>query len=533
MGLEWEAIDAALGTFSPHTDTPERVEPPQDLGRLYSYGKERFARDYEPQPHAEMLGFLDEAVGDFRFSGDEQQLYMLLEPRGAYKTTGVQDLIKLTLDKNPNARILISGPRHDAAKKRLRAVRREIEVAYPDWRPEFREQPWSDDEITITPRTNNGLIDPSVGTAGPERTMVGAHYDLIICDDLVTDRNSRIAEQRDKIYDHIADLMPILEPGGTMIVVGTRWHTDDAYGRLIAIDDDRVRRGEAPVWKKLIRSAINEDGTLHFPARLTFDFLARAKERMGSRKFSAQYLNLPVADEDKLFDMDRMREMRFDFHALGHQGGIVNAPRWREHIPVDNTLAWDPAGRRQTNDSDFHGITVVGCDPHDRWWIHEAVEIKATPSVVIAKVCRLLAFYAVHTVSIEDVNQSGLWGDLLKAALDERGMSVQIVYFSTGGVPKHVRIQALQPRWERGAIILKPEHIALKRQFDLFAPASPLAHEDILDSLVQHIDVARPAADEVRHVDTNPIDPEYTAREKRRKREVREAALAGPFFRPL
>ena len=231
-----------------------------------------------------------------------------------------------------------------------------------DWKPEFREDIWNDDSIVIS-RRNKPLKEPSITCAGVGRSMTGAHYDFIIADDLVTDTNVTTQEQRDKVYSYITDLLPILEPGGTLVLVFTRWHPDDAYGRLIRLDEERERQGKPARWKKLIRGAYNDDGSLYFPTKLTEEFLAEQKENLGSRKFAAQYLNQPVSEEDKTFNMSLAQLEDFTYFTDSFTGGGIVTTRDGGQFPVDVSMAWDPAGRKYNRHSDFHGLTLVGCDP--------------------------------------------------------------------------------------------------------------------------------------------------------------------------
>ena len=131
--------------------------------------------------------------------------------------------------------------------------------------------------------------------------------------------------------------------------------------------------------------------------------------------------------------------------------------------------------------------------------------------------------YRPHTVSCEDVGQSGVWLELLGLELDRRKIArPAFVYYQPENVPKAVRIALLQPRWEKDAILLKPSQSAIRTQFENFTLGGELEHEDELDSLVQHIDIAQPATDEFVEV-VNPVDPQWLAREARLALEARKA----------
>ena len=500
----------------------EALQERCDASYAYRAFRDIYQYDVFPQPHLEAAEFIDGALGDFQFSSGGQQLYMIGWPRNTFKTTlFAQGLPSLTLGRNPNARILIDSFRHDVSKRRLRAVKQDLEFNPrfheefgEGWKPEFREEVWNDDSIYVLRRTNRSLIDPSIACAGVDRSMTGAHFDLIVADDLVTDTNVRTGEMRNKVYEHILDLLPILDPNGVMILIFTRWHVDDAYGRLMRIDDQRKREKREEVFKKTIRKCHNPDGTLFFPARLTEDFLQKQRERIGSRKFASQYDNEPLSDEDRTFSMERSRVRNFDFWSRVGGGGFVSTPRGQQ--PVVTTLAWDPAGRKGGVRADSHGLTVCGTDLTDLRWVCEAKSLKGKPSEIIQTVVNLMLFYKVWAVSIEQDGGGGLWGDLLKAELDRRKIPWPYFHeYSTGGVPKNERIAtAVQPRWERGGYIVKPDQHVLINQIESFSISVEADHEDVIDSLAQHESFARVPDGWVRE-DDNPIDPEFLARRDR------------------
>lgn len=522
-----EELLALLGEAAPRVP-PSRYTATQPLpkpGRLYRFLRDKLKYPLHQQPHAELCAEIEAALGDCTFRGDEHTILMIGVPRGSWKTSiGAQGAPIYVLDENPNARILIDSRRHDTSKVRLRGIKKLIAAneEFADWKQPFGGDTWSDSQIVITARDADHayLLDPSIATAGVDRSMTGAHFDFIIADDLVNDKNIQTTEARDAVYDHVLDLLPILEPGGVLVLLFTTWHTDDAYARIIKLDAERARQGLDPLFgRKIIRSAYNPDGSLYFPDVLTHDFLEKQRQKMGSRKFSAQYLLKPVADEDKTFAMDLARVTAFDFFTTAGRetGGLIRAGG--ETWDVDTTLAWDPAGRKATRISDKHGLTVVGCDERLTWWLCAAIGAKGTPTAIIERVIRLILRYRPWKISCEDTFGSGLWLDLLSAELVKRNISVALHSFATGGVSKAARIELLQPKWEGEGIILKrdveaPSPLALVypdvwRQFDAFTPGTELDHEDELDSLVQHLGIARPPMLGGSVLDANPKDPEW------------------------
>jgi hypothetical protein len=88
-------------------------------------------------------------------------------------------------------------------------------------------------------RTRKHLKEATVTAASPRAVTTGQHYDLIVAfDDLVTAVNYRNVELLDKLETDFYHLQPLLDPGGEVIVTGTRYSFADLYARILAKDID-------------------------------------------------------------------------------------------------------------------------------------------------------------------------------------------------------------------------------------------------------------------------------------------------------
>lgn len=531
------------------TPVPQLLVP----GRLFKYAQNELGWPVEIRPHARICNDIDEALGDFTFNypPGEPHNTMLAYPRNTWKTSLSRAGALLVMEQNPNARQLIACFRHDQATTRCRALRKMVEQYKHDWVPDKNQKlPWSDTAFTIATRTDFDLQEPSVDTTGIERDVTGYHYDVIWMDDIVNSKNYQTRTMRDKAYNFLLDSLAVLKPGGVIVMPCTFWDPDDAYARVIQIDIERSRQNKPRFWNVCVRPAIDPDtGELFYPSVLTREFLEDQRVRMGSHKFSAQYMLQCVSSEDRTFSREHLRIAEFSHYVTSEGYGLVTPTKqllstgeWRyvkhTQVPVETTMAWDPAGIKGRQVNDFHGFTLVGCDIGERWWLLAADRRKGPPTDIIEYAVQLILRYRPHTVSCEDVGQSGTWLEMLGMELDRRNIPrPAFVFYNPESVPKNIRISLLQPRWERDGIILQPDQQALRKQFESFSLGSTLDHEDELDSLVQHEAIARPSQDSEMPM-LNPIDPEWIAREARLERE-RQAALmdeganyAGSGIRP-
>lgn len=93
---------------------------------------------------------------------------------------------------------------------------------------------WSEGEIIIKQRTVNKK-EPSILAAGVGTTKVGIHTDFIVMDDLNSGNNSATPEACEKVWRHYQMNTSILEPEGTIVVIGTRYSEIDVPGRILNI----------------------------------------------------------------------------------------------------------------------------------------------------------------------------------------------------------------------------------------------------------------------------------------------------------
>lgn len=138
------------------------------------------------------------------------------------------------LINNPNLRILIDSELYTNSKTFLREIRSHLE--HPRMAllfGEFKGNPWSESEITIRQRTVMKK-EASVTVGGVGTTKVGQHYDCIIMDDMNSPKNTSTPEQAEKVISHYRYNISILDPGGTLVLIGTRYAANDLIGHVIS-----------------------------------------------------------------------------------------------------------------------------------------------------------------------------------------------------------------------------------------------------------------------------------------------------------
>lgn len=247
----------------------------------------------QPAPHhAEMIEFVLNAL-------DHRQNAVVLEPRGHAKSTWVTTiLLSWLVSKHPNIRIGLVSNTAKQANAFSRGVRWTLEAN--DYQHDVfgnltGKHKWNDVEWIQKDSALHGTKDVTMYSTGAGGAVVSKRFDIILCDDILDEENTSNPDQREKIETWFwKTLKPCLVPGGSIIVIGTRWAEGDLYQTLI---DPPEKGGKA--WPSLIRSAViyEEDDENHekpralWPEVWPLDKLEQERNDMGGALFACSYLN--------------------------------------------------------------------------------------------------------------------------------------------------------------------------------------------------------------------------------------------------
>lgn len=182
-------------------------------------------QDVNPYTHGDVITALE----------DPSKRKLIVCPRGSLKSTVCDvsyPIWKLLVD--PNERILIDSEIFSNSKTFLREIKAQLESErlvslFGKFRSDFN---WTEASITINQRTKT-YKEPSIQVSGIGAVKVGQHYSTIIMDDMNSNNNSATPEGRQKVIDHYKLNTSILEPDGTMVIVGTRYAENDLIGHVL------------------------------------------------------------------------------------------------------------------------------------------------------------------------------------------------------------------------------------------------------------------------------------------------------------
>ena len=223
----------------------------------------------------------------------EEQYCMFLLPRGYAKSTIVSVELPLwLLGKNRDLRIIIATNALRLGVEWLREIENVMannsiyKEVYGNLIPESRSLTWTDTEKIVVGRTPQAT-HTSLYCVSVTGSTLGKRASHIIADDLMEPEKGvpTEGELRGIKEWFWKVLFPVLEPGGKIFAVGTRWHMLDLYGEL-------MNRG----WVNIVQSALvvnpetgEEEST--WPERFSTKELIKRRESMGSIIFNLQYQN--------------------------------------------------------------------------------------------------------------------------------------------------------------------------------------------------------------------------------------------------
>lgn len=317
------------------------------------------SRPPEWEPPSETHG---EGLEDQYKNGNTNLL--LLMPRGTFKSSVVTIGFSLQYILNdPNARILIDSETFTKAKAFLseikdhlesneayREVFKAIHGMYPD-DGKKKEMLWTDSQIKLACRSKPQK-EPTFMVSGIDKTINGMHYDMIIMDDVHSEKNVTNKEQIQQVIDHWKLSYSLLDPGKPLIVIGTRWHYLDLYNHILKYERER--------FNIMVRRAVLADGSLLFPERLSQQVLDDIKATQGTYIFSCTPAGTPILMSDWTFK--NVENIQVGDEVVGYQR--VNGGRTKM-VPT-KVLS---IGSRQSMVQAVHTDNmVIRCTPDHQWY---------------------------------------------------------------------------------------------------------------------------------------------------------------------
>jgi predicted phage terminase large subunit-like protein len=294
--------------------------------------------------HAKMANAFERVA-----SGDLKRLIINMPPRHTKSEFASWLLPSWFLGKFPHKKVIQTSNTAELAVGFGRKVRNLVDSElYNEVFPGVSLQ--SDSKAAGRWNTNKGGDYFAIGVGG---TVTGKGADLLIIDDPHSEQEATMAESNPEIYDKVYEWYTSgprqrLQPGGSIIIVMTRWSQRDLTGQVVKA---ALQRG-GEEWEVIEFPALFDDYDPPkplWPEFWSLDELIALKTELPAYKWNAQYQQAPTSRE----------------------GAIVKREWWQEWTderpPKCDFIiqSWDTAFEK-SNRSDYSACTTWGVFTDER-----------------------------------------------------------------------------------------------------------------------------------------------------------------------
>lgn len=257
-----------------------------------------------PDFYTQDRSFLVQQCRDFQdfVESDEYEVLIVNEPPRFGKSRTSQKFVEWVLGRNKQKKIMTGSYNTTLSTMFSKNVRNAIQEVKADHRKIIFSDIFPDVKIKAGDGAMNlwrleGGYNNYLATS-PGGTATGFGADLIIIDDLI--KNSYEAHNEAIKESHWAwftdTMLSRLEEGGKIIIVMTRWASDDLAGRAL---EHFTKLGRKV--KHINYKAVQDDGTLLCESILSHRSIELKKATMGLDIFNANYQQEPIDVKGRLY----------------------------------------------------------------------------------------------------------------------------------------------------------------------------------------------------------------------------------------
>ena len=333
--------------------------------------------------------------------------------------------------------------------------------------PSFQE---SFPEVKISPESQaagrwNTVDGGEYFAAGVGAAITGRGADLLIIDDPHSEQDALSSTSFEACYEwYTSGPRQRLQPGGSIVIVMTRWSTKDLTGKLI----QNQKEPKSDQWHVVEFPALLDHGPV-WPEYWNTDELEKVKATLPVNKWNAQWMQSPTSEE----------------------GAILKREWWRDytkdHIPPLHHViqSYDTAFLKKET-ADYSAITTWGVFYPDQDSPANLILLDAVKERLEFPELRRVAleqyrYWNPETVIIES-KASGL-----PLTYELRKMGIPVINFTPSkGNDKHARVNAVAPLFESG-VIWAPDHKFAEEVIEECASFPYGDHDDLVDSMTQAV----------------------------------------------
>ena len=303
--------------------------------------------------------------------------------------------------------------------------------------------------------------------AGVGSAITGRGADLLIIDDPHTEQDALNSQALDRTYEwYTSGPRQRLQPGGSIVVIMTRWNQKDLTGRLLSAQSE----AKADKWEVVEFPSIMPSGKPVLPEYWKIEYLESVKSSIPLTKWNAQYMQDPTSEECAIIKREWLQDWEKDY-----------MPR------LDHVIqSYDTAFMKKET-ADYSAITTWGVfrpkeDGPQCIMLLDAVKDRFEFPELRRVALEQYRYWEPETVIVE-AKATGL-----PLTYELRNMGIPVINFSPSkGQDKHTSVNSVAPLFE-SAMIYAPKKKEFAQEVIEECAAFPFGdHDDLVDSMTQAI----------------------------------------------
>ena len=395
-------------------------------------------------------------------AGKIKRLIINMPPRHTKSEFGSYLLPAWMVGKNPKLKIIQSTNTTELSVRFGRKAKALIDS--PEYQEVFKTRLKEDSQAAGKWETAQG---GEYYAAGVGSAITGRGADLLIIDDPHTEQDAMNSQALDRTFEwYTSGPRQRLQPGGSILLIMTRWNEKDLTGKLISAQ----KEVKADQWELIEFPAIMPSGKPVWPEYWNIKDLEAVKASIPGSKWNAQYMQKPTSEE----------------------GALIKREWWQdwehEEMPVLEHViqSYDTAFMKKQT-ADFSAITT--------WGVFRPSEDEPPNLILVDAVKGRYEFPELRRIALE---QYGYWNPEtviieskasgLPLTYELRKMGIPVINFTPSkGNDKHTRVNSVSPLFESGRI-WAPKEMEFAQDVIEECAAFPFGdHDDLVDSMTQAV----------------------------------------------
>ena len=433
---------------------------------------------------------------------NKHRFTLLESPRDHGKTTIVPRAYPehITLF-NQNRNVLLLSKTYKQANKTLKLINTDLKknpYIQADFGKELLDLNKVDNQLFYNQSSalKDVKRDATIEAVGLLGDITGGHFTDIILDDIIDDVNSRTVDSRENVWKWVnGTIVPLLEPGGRILGIGTHKHYDDVYTKMEENTSWYVIKEKAILqWPDSWDYVYDpETGVAVDVTNIKGDYKVLWKSKWGIKKlllqlnamgrvlFNREYQNDAAGMKGKI-----LKEPWLNWYAIKSEHESDNVPGCPSWDAMEIYQGYDLAiGKKDNND--FFVCTTIGVmkDPFKIYfldWYRERLsfpeQVKMVKKLFNGPITPILEGRQWRPLQI-GIESNAYQVALAQQVLNDTALPVKEIISVKD---KTTRITAGAVNYENGLVYLPVDHPQTSNFIGEYTAFDDGTHEDMLDS---------------------------------------------------